>query len=101
MGTLLFQTSQLIRSSKNILVNIDTIKYFLDKIGERYSFKKKLETQHDSATSSKESVNEVREVVMTHKNNPTTQDSVYNAVDKDGLIKLFDQFPRLMSPMLD
>ena len=46
MGTLSFQISQLIRSSKDILVHIDSIKCFLGKLGESYSFKRKPETVH-------------------------------------------------------
>ena len=41
MEALSFQASQPIRSGKDILVSIDTIKCFLGKIGERDSFKKK------------------------------------------------------------
>ena len=39
-GTLSFQASQPIRSGKDISVSIDTIKWFLGKIGEKHSFKK-------------------------------------------------------------
>ena len=45
MGTLSFQASQPIRSGNDMLVSIDTIKCFLGKIGERYSFKKKPDSQ--------------------------------------------------------
>ena len=50
MGTLSFQTSQPIRSSKDMSVSPDTIKCFLSKIEERYSFKKKMESQHEDTT---------------------------------------------------
>ena len=65
---------------------------FWGKIGERYSFRKKLESQHESTTSSEASVNEVMEALMAHEDDPVTKDSVHNATDEDALIKLFDQF---------
>ena len=74
---------------------------FFDKLGERYSFKKKPKTQNDSTPSSEESVNEVMQAVMTWENDPIIQDSVHNAIDEDGLMEVFNQFSRLMSPMLD
>ena len=40
-GTLSFQPSQLIRPVDNMLASIGTIKSFIEKIGEKYSFKKK------------------------------------------------------------
>ena len=61
MGTLSFQASQPMRSSKDMSLSIDTIKYLLGKIGEQYSFKKELESQHENTTSSESSVNEVME----------------------------------------
>ena len=76
MGTLLFQVSQLIRSIKDMLVSIDAIKHFLGKIGDRYSFKKKLESQHENTTLSDSSVNEVMKAVMTCEDDPSTQDPV-------------------------
>ena len=68
-----FQASHPVKSSKDMLVSIDTIKHFLSKLGEQYSFQKKPETQHDSASSSEESVNEVVQAVMAWKNDPLTQ----------------------------
>ena len=59
------QVSQPIRSGKDILVSIHTIKHFLGKLREKFSLQKKLETQHDSAPSSGKSVNEVVQAVMT------------------------------------
>ena len=101
MGTLSFQTSQLTRSSKDIQEVLTPSKCFLGKLGDRYSFKKKQETQHDGTPSSVASVNDIMEAVMVWENNPSTQDSVQNATDEDGLMELFDQFSGLMSPMLD
>ena len=101
MGTLLFQVSQPIRSSKDMLVSIDTInKCFLGKIGERYSFKKP-ESQHDNTSSSESSMNEVMEAAMAHEDDASTKDPVHNVTDEEGLMELFDQFSRLMSPVLD
>ena len=85
-----------------MLVSIDTIKcIFFGKFGERYSFKKKLESQHESTTSSDISVNDVMEAVIAHEVDALTKDPVCNATDEDGLMELFDQFSRLMSPILD
>ena len=58
-ATLLFQASQPIRSCKDMLVSIKTIKDFLGKLGEKYSLQRQPEVQHDSAPLSEESVNEV------------------------------------------
>ena len=58
-GTLSFQTSQPIMSGEDVPVSMVTMKHFLGKLGGKYSFQKKPETQHDSAPSSEESVNEV------------------------------------------
>ena len=74
---------------------------FLGNIGGRYSFKKKSESQHEKKTSSESSVNEVIETVMAGENDPSTQGPVSNVTDEDGLMELFEQFPRLMLPMLD
>ena len=100
-GTLSFLASQPIRSSKDMLVSIDTIKHFLSKIGEMFSFKKKQESQHENAASSESSVSEVMEAVMTNENDPSSQDAVCNVIDEHELKELFDQFSGLMSPMLD
>ena len=64
MGTLSFQMSKPIRSSKDMSVSIDTIKCSFCKIAQRYRFKKKSESQHEDKTSSTSSVNEVMEAVM-------------------------------------
>ena len=45
------QASQPIRSSKDMLLSINTIKCFLGKIGDRYSFKKKLDNQVEKTIS--------------------------------------------------
>ena len=101
MGTLLFQASQPDRSGKDMLVSIDTIKCFLDKIGERYSFNKKPDSQVEKKMSPGPSVNEVMETIMKDENEPSTQDQFGNATDEDGLMELFDQISSLMSLMSD
>ena len=58
-GALSLQASQPIWSGKDVPVCMDTIKYILSKLGEMYSLQKKPETQHDSAPSSEDSMNEV------------------------------------------
>ena len=98
--TLLFQTSHLIRWSKDMLARID-MKCFLGKLGERYSFRKKLESQHENTASSASAVNEVMEAVMACEDDPSVQDPVCNITDEDGSMELFDQFSGLMSPMLN
>ena len=96
MGTLSFQASQPIRSGKH------TIKCFLAKIGERYSFKKKQDSQIKQKTSTESSVNEVMETIMADENEPSTQDPTGNVTDEDSLVGLYDQFSGLTSsPMLD
>ena len=47
------------------------------------------------------SVNEVMETTMVGKNDPSTQDSISNVTDEDGITELFNQFTSLTSPMLD
>ena len=56
METLSFQTSKPIKSSKDMLVSIDTTKCFWEKY-ERYSFKEKMKSQHEDTVSSDSSVN--------------------------------------------
>ena len=99
MRTLSFQVSQPIKSSKNMSVNIDIIKHFLGKIGERYNLKKKADSQHENITSSKSSVNEVMEAVKAGENDSSTQGPFHKVTDEDDLMKLFYQFSRLMSSM--
>ena len=65
---------------------------FFGKIGERFSFKKKPESQDDNTTSSESFVNEVMEAVMAGENGPPTQDPVHNVTDEDTLMELFGQF---------
>ena len=101
METLSFQMSQPIRSSKDILVSIDTIKHSLGKRGERYSFKKKSESKQESTTSSEASVDEVMEAVMACEDEYLTQEPVHSTTDEDGWIKLFYKVSRFMFPMLD
>ena len=96
VGTLSFQVPQLIRSGKDMLVSSDTTQWFLAKIGERYSFKKKSDSQHENPISTEWSVNEVMEIVLGGKNVPSTRTHL-----EDGLMELFDQLPGLASPMSD
>ena len=70
------------------------MKSFLSKLGEKYSLHKNPETQHTSETSSEESVNEVVQAVMTHKNYLPNQVSLCHATGEDDLMELFDQFAR-------
>ena len=51
--------------------------------------------------SSEPSVNKVMETIITGKNDSSTQVSIGNVTDEDGLMELFDQFSGLMSPMSD
>ena len=62
----------------------------LGKIGERYSFKRKSDSQHGNQISIEPSINKVMETLMLDKNNPSTQDPICNVTDEDGLMKLFD-----------
>ena len=48
-GTLLFQSSQPIQSGNNLLLSIDAMEWCLEKLGQKYSFKKKSDTQHENA----------------------------------------------------
>ena len=80
-----------------MLVSIDTLKCFLGKIGEKYSFRKKSESQHEKSTSSESSVNEV---MMAGENNLSTWDPASIVTDGDGLMELFNQLSGFMSPML-
>ena len=41
------------------------------------------------------------EAVMVCEDDPLTKDVSPNTTDEDDLMELFDQFSRLMSPMLD
>ena len=50
-GTLSFQASQPIQTGNDMSVSTDTIKWFLGKISERYSFKKKSDSQHEKTNS--------------------------------------------------
>ena len=73
----------------------------LGKIGQRYSFKKKLDNQHDKTISRKPSVNEVMETIMAGENDPSTQDPIGHVADEDGLMEPFDQFSSLTSLVSD
>ena len=100
-GTLSFQVLQPIRSTKDTSASIDTITQVLGKIGDRYSFKKKPESQHENTTSSESSANKGMEVMMAGKNESSTQNQNDNITDEDGLMELFGQSSCLMSPMSD
>ena len=54
--------------TKDMLLNSDTIKSFLSKIGERYSFIRKLESQVEKKISTESSVNKVMETIMADEN---------------------------------
>ena len=86
-GTLSFQGSLSIRSSKHLLVSIDTIKHFWAKeergtaLGRSQRANMKIKLHHIS------SVNEVMEVVIAGENDSSIQDPVCNVTDDD-LIEL-------------
>ena len=65
-----------------------------------YSFKKKLDSQHQNSNSTEPYVNEVMETIMAGKNDPGTQDPIGN-VHEDNIMELFDQFSSLTSPVSD
>ena len=73
----------------------------LVKIEEKYSFKKKLESQHEKTTSSESSVNEIIKTMLAGENDPSTQDPASNVTDETALIELFNQFTQLMLPVSD
>ena len=64
-------------------LSINTIKHFLGKIGEKYSFKKK-SNNHGSPKSPESTVNEVMESITTNENYPASQEPMSNATDEDG-----------------
>ena len=82
-------------------MSIDTFNCFFDKLGEKYSFKKKLESQCDITPSSKEYVNEVIQALMAWENDPLIQDLAQSVAGEDGLMEPFDQCSRWMWPMSD
>ena len=100
-GTLSFQASQPFRSSNDVSIRIDTIKSFLGKLGQKYSFKKESDSHHENPISTESSVNKVMETLIASTNDPATQSPPDNVVNEDSLIELFDQFPGLTSPMSD
>ena len=98
IGTLSFQEFQQIMSDNNISVSIDTINSSWE-IRERYSFKMKLDSKHDKTISTEPSVNEVMETIMAGETDPSTQDPIDHVTDENSLMKLFDQFSSLISPV--
>ena len=76
-----------------MLANSNAIKCFLGKLGEMYSLEKKPETQHDSAPSLEEFVNEVVQAVITKENDPSTLDSSYRVAVEDNLWTCFTSLP--------
>ena len=84
-----------------MLLSIDIIKCFWDKMGERYSFRRKPDSQIEKKILTEPSVNEVIEAIMVDENEHSTQDQTGNARGEDSLMELFDQFSGLMSPMSD
>ena len=62
-GTLSFQESQQIRPGDNMSLSIDTIKCFIAKIQEKYSLKKKSNSQENSK-SLEPTANEVIETIV-------------------------------------
>ena len=82
-------------------VSIDTNECFWGKIGERYSFKEKLDSQHENPILAELSVNEVMETIMAGKNDPSTWDPTGNVTDKDNLRDCSRLFSSLMSTVSD
>ena len=100
-GNLSFQMSQPIRSSNDMSVPTDTIKCFLGQMGEKYSFKKKSNSQHEIPKLPEPTLNEVMESITTNEDYSTTQEPRSNATNEDNLMKLFNQFSSLTLPMSD
>ena len=92
VGTLSFQASEPIRSGKDMLLSIDTIKFFFSKIGERYSIKRKLGSQVKNNISTESSVNEVMETITA------VECTIYPRSTWQSIRNYFDQFCGLMSP---
>ena len=67
----------------------------MGKIGEKYSFKKKLDSQHEKKISTEPSVNEVMEAVIAGENDPSTHNPTGNATYEDDLMELLGQFSSL------
>ena len=86
---------------KDMFVSIESMKCILGKIGQSYSFKKKLERWHGNKPLSESSLNKVMEAIMAGENDPSIQDPVHNTTEEDGVMELFHQFYELMPPMLD
>ena len=80
------------------MVSVDTIKCFIGKIGEEYSFKKKLNNQ-GNPNSPEPTINENMETITTNEIYPSSEEPISNVMDGDGLMKLFDQFHCLVSPL--
>ena len=72
-----------------MLVSIDIIKCFIEKIGERYGFKKKSECKIERKILTEPSVNKVMETIMAGENDPSTQYPISHVTDEDGAIELF------------
>ena len=71
------------------------------KKGEKYSFKKKSNNQHEIPKSPEATVNKVMGNITPNDNYPTSQEPINNSTDEDDIMKLFDQFSGLTSPMSD
>ena len=72
-GMLSFLTSQKIRSSDIMSISIDTIRHFLEKIGEKYTFKNKPNNQHENPKPSEPTINKVMQGIIINENNPASK----------------------------
>ena len=81
-------------------VRTDTVKCFLGKTEEKYSFKKKSSNQ-ENPKPQEPTVNEVMESIIQNENYPASEESISTATDEDNLMKLFEWFSGLTLPMSD
>ena len=74
-------------------VRIDRIKHFSRKIGERYNFKKKLDSQHENPISTEPSVYEVPETIMAGENDPSIQEEIGSTTEEYDLMNCLTSSP--------
>ena len=86
------------RSADNMIFSIYTIKHFIGKIGEKYSFKKKSNHQENPKLL-ETTVNKVMESIITNENHSASEEPISDATDEDDLMKLFNQLSVLMLSM--
>ena len=97
-GTLSFQASQQIKPANDISLNASTIKHFLNRIGEKYTLQKKLNTSSKASNSQDVTVKAVIETATANDDEQIdTVEPANNAPDKEDLPSLLDQYSDLMS----